>query len=229
MTESTPTTAVSQNSTTSHYSLQMCTIFHISVLFVSFIEPVISLFLFIPLAPLFHFYHLPHSFPDHLFLDKVQNKDVLFTLLNIIFILCLLCIIFPSSSFVFFIFFLYSTHCYSATFPYCVSTPTFSSILLSISLPSLPLLQIQFDSHSPPGLNHQDLLEGPNRGSVSPQMGFCLLTVESNDLHALCLWSVPRHLEAVEVITVICLTRQATAHSHSPPLHLLLTVMADLF
>lgn len=137
---------------------------------------------------------------------------------------------FSVSSFVSFIFFLYNLGTVMcAMFPYWDSTPTFFSILLFISLPSLLLLEIRFDSHSPPGLNHQDLLEGPNRGSVSPQMGFCLLTVETNDLHALCLWSAPRHLEAVEVITVICLTRQATAHSHSPPLHLLLTIMAALF
>ncbi|KAI4810122.1 hypothetical protein KUCAC02_018969 [Chaenocephalus aceratus] len=38
-------------------------------------------------------------------------------------------------------------------------------------------LQILLDSHSPPGLNDQDPLDGPNHGSVSPQRGFCLLTL----------------------------------------------------
>lgn len=132
---------------------------------------------------------------------------------------------FSCSLFLPFLLFSYPYTVISAMFPFCLSAtlPHFSS------LPSVPLLQIQYDSHSLPGLNHQDLLQGPNRGSVSPQRGFCLLTVETNDLHALCLWSVPRHLEAVEVITVICLTRRATAHSHSPPLHLLPTVKAALF
>lgn len=123
-----------------------------------------------------------------------------------------------SFSFLFICFSLSSSFAIAAMFPYVYVYP------YPLPFPSLPLLQIQLDSHSLPGLNHQDLLEGPNRGSVSPQRGFCLLTVETNDLHALCLWSVPQHLEAVEVITVICLTRQATAHSHLLPLHLPLTV-----
>lgn len=124
-----------------------------------------------------------------------------------------------------------ASYCIPAMFPYCLSTPTYiiSPTLLSVSFPSLLLPQIQFDIHSPPGLNHQDLMVGPNHGSVSPQRGFCLLTVETNDLHALCLLSVARHLEAVEVIKLICLTRRATAHSHSPRLHLLQTVKAALF
>lgn len=104
-----------------------------------------------------------------------------------------------------------------AMFPYCLSIPILCPKLLSIFFSSLPLLQILRDSHSPPGLNHQDPLARPNHGSVSPQRGFCLLTVETHDLHALCLWSVPQHLEAVEVITVICSTRRATVHSQSPP------------
>lgn len=81
------------------------------------------------------------------------------------------------------------------------------------SFPSLPLPQIWFDIHSPPGLNHQGLLVGPNHGSVSPQRGFCLLAVETNDLHALCLLSPHPHLEALEPIKVMRSTRQATAHS----------------
>lgn len=82
------------------------------------------------------------------------------------------------------------------------------------SFPSLPLPQIWFDIHSPPGLNHQGLLVGPNHGSVSPQRGFCLLAVETNDLHALSLLSPHPHLEALEPIKVMRSTRQATAHSY---------------
>lgn len=91
--------------------------------------------------------------------------------------------------------------------------PLYSPPYLSLSFPSLPLPLICLDSLSAPGLNHQDLLVGPNHGSVSLQRGFCLLTVETNDLHAFCLHNAPQHLEAVEVITVICLTRQVTANS----------------
>lgn len=128
----------------------------------------------------------------------------------------LLCVLSPFSPFAFLYLLptVYPTHCNSCHVSILSMYP-YPPLLLSISLPSLPMPQIRFDSHSLPGLNHQDLLEGPNHRSVSPQRGFCLLTVETNDLHALCLWSVPRHLEAVEVIIVICLTRQATAHSHS--------------
>lgn len=85
-----------------------------------------------------------------------------------------------------------------------------------------PSLQIQFGSHSLSGLNHQDRLEEPKHESVSPQRGFCLLTVETSDLHALCLWSVPQHLEAVEVITVICLTGRRLHTVTRRPSHLLL-------
>ena len=105
--------------------------------------------------------------------------------------------------------------CIPAIFPYYLPLYILFPTLLSVSFPSLPLPQIQLDSNSLPGLNHQGPLVGPNHESVSPQRGFCLLTVETTDLHALCLWSVPRHLEAVEVITLICLTRRVTAHSRS--------------
>lgn len=147
----------------------------------------------------------------------------------IISILHLLCILSPFSSIFFPLSASYLRTVIPAMFPYCQSGAILSPTLLSISFSSLPLSQIRFDSHSPPGLNHQVLLQGPNHRSGSPQRGFCLLTVETNDLHALCLWRATRHLEAVEVITVICFTRWATAHSHSPPLHLLLMVKAALF
>lgn len=64
-----------------------------------------------------------------------------------------------------------------------------------LSFPSLLSPQIRFDSLSPPGLNHKGPLVGPNQGPVSPQRGFCLLTVETNDLR--CIASPRQHLEAV--------------------------------
>lgn len=85
-----------------------------------------------------------------------------------------------------------------------ISPYTPSHALLSFS--SLPSPQIRFDSLSLPGLNHQGPLVGPNQGPVSPQRGFCLLAVETNDLHRT---AAPRHLEAV--IAVIRSTWQGTA------------------
>lgn len=215
----------------------------------SCVQPIIPVFLFhltIFFRPIFIMLHLHLLIFPLLFLDKVLNKDVLLH-----FSLTLRLVSSPSqkphSSSIISIPplslypFPFLSSCFLLSSPYCIPhcnschvsilsiSPILSPSLLSISFPSLPLPQIWFDSHSLPGLNHQDLLEGPNHRPVSPQRGFCLLTVETNDLHALCLWSVPRHLEAVEVITVICLTRRATAHSHSLPLHLLLTVKAALF
>lgn len=126
---------------------------------------------------------------------------------------CIFCIIFPFSPFCFP---LSAPCCTPAMFPYCLSTP----VLSSSSFPSLSSPQIQFDSHSLPGLNHQDLLVRPNHGPVSPQRGFCLLTVETNNLHALCLLSAHQHLEAVQVIRAACSTRRVTAHGRSLRLHL---------
>lgn len=230
-------------------SLQMCILFHVPVLFIPVTNQSLLYFHLIPLPSLNHFGHVPPSFPDfsplvpgqsvkqgcsfytfpllHIFFSPSPNH----TPLSIISILPLSLYPFPFLSICVSLSSLNTLlHTVIPTmFPYCLSNHILSPKLLSISFSSLPLLQILLDSHSPPGLNHQDLLEGPNHGSVSPQRGFCLLTVETNDLHALCLWSVPRHLEAVEVITVKCLTRRGTAHSHTPPLHLPLTVKAALF
>lgn len=80
--------------------------------------------------------------------------------------------------------------CVVSCFP-AVSPPCFHTLYLPpifyilshalLSFPSLPSPQIRFDSLSPPGLNHQGPLVGPNQGPVSPQRGFCLLTVETNE------------------------------------------------
>lgn len=93
--------------------------------------------------------------------------------------------------------------------PLGVSSP------LQFSSPSLPVPPIGLDMHSPPGLNHQGLLTVAKLSvSVSPHGGFCLLAVETNDLHALCLLSPHPHLEALEPINVMHPTRRAAARSH---------------
>lgn len=219
-------------------SLHSDFIFYTPVLLAAATNPSFLCFHFFSLSSLSHFDHIPPSFAD--FSPLVPGRSVKqgcsFTLFPYS-TSCLLSIpkttlffhylyssyfsvSFPSFSPVAFFYLLPTLYptVFPAMFPYCLSPPILSPSLLSISFPSLPLPQIWFDSHSLPGLNHQDLLEGPNHRPVSPQRGFCLLTVETNDLHALCLWSVPRHLEAVEVITVICLTRRRLHTVSASPL-----------
>lgn len=67
-------------------------------------------------------YHLPPSFPECLFLDKVQNQDVVFTLPNIIY--CILCL----------------SLCYfsSLTFLYLLSALCHVSILCIYRCPLFP-------------------------------------------------------------------------------------------
>lgn len=81
-----------------------------------------------------------------------------------------------------------------SAFSFAVSPPCFHTVAVShalLSCPSLPSPQIGSDSLSPPGLNHQGLLEGPNQGPVSPHRGFCLLAVETNDLHHIMKQALP--------------------------------------
>lgn len=108
-----------------------------------------------------------------------------------------------------------------------VSPPCFHTVYLPpifyilshalLSFPSLPSAQICFDSLSPPGLNHQGPLVGPNQGPVSPQRGFCLLTVETNEPPPRCFdilkRSLPRFARRDEC------QRRSVSQSHSSLKH----------
>lgn len=98
--ESTPTTAGTENGTTSYYSLQMCTVFHRPLCF----SPVFVLIHFWLLCSIFFHTFIFWSFVP----GKWQNKDVLFKFLNIIMPPLLLFLLLHLFSF---IFLLYSTYC----------------------------------------------------------------------------------------------------------------------